>query len=263
MQEKFTEDRRNFLIRLLSAEQLRGKAIRYLEDYGYIEGYIEAAAMLLRCSMEYGLAYYGGGECQMEVTLRCKREELERLERSKARNEGPNLKAQLLQAVRASLPSGFDVFKLDFRADAAESSRRAVTSPEEVKDSEKFESAQKPPERMPWHSEGFATIRKFNSKGEMVEPLPLSNEFRALCQLLAERPDQIAQFSEIEPQIGTRTHELDIAAKAINPAQKGERRVRDLLRTKTGKRLLKWGVLIEKEVGREKFLKLSPPKHAQ
>jgi hypothetical protein len=137
---------------------------------------------------------------------------------------------------------------------------RAVTSPEEVKDFEKLESAQKSPEPTPWHSEGFATIRRCNGKSEVVETLPLSNEFRALCQLLAERPDQIAQFSEIEPQIGTRTRELDIAAQVINPSQKGERRVRDLLRTKTGMRLLAWGVLIEQEVGREKFLKLSPPK---
>lgn len=137
---------------------------------------------------------------------------------------------------------------------------RAVTSPEEVEDFEKLESAQKPPEPTPWHSEGFATIRRCNGKGETVETLPLSNEFRALCQLLAERPDQIAQFSEIEPQIGTRIHSLDIAAQVINPSQKGERRVRDLLRTETGRRLLEWGVLAEQEVGREKFLKLTAPK---
>jgi hypothetical protein len=118
---------------------------------------------------------------------------------------------------------------------------------------------QKPPAPTPWHSEGFATIRRCNAKGEMAEPLPLSNEFRALCQLLAERPDQIAQFSEIEPQIGTRAHDLDIAAKASSPAQKGERRVRDLLRTETGRRLQKLGVLTVVEVGREKFLKLTPP----
>jgi hypothetical protein len=115
------------------------------------------------------------------------------------------------------------------------------------------------PEPIPWHTEGFATIRRCNDKGEMIETLPLANEFRALCQLLAERPDQTAQYSEIEPQIGTRAHDLDIAAGVINPAQKGERRVRDLLRTETGRRLLEWGVLTEIEVGREKFLKLCPP----
>jgi hypothetical protein len=137
---------------------------------------------------------------------------------------------------------------------------RAVTSPEEVEDFEKLESAQKPQEPTPWHTEGFVTIRRCNGKGELVENLPLSNEFRALCQLLAERPDQTAQYSEIEPHIGTRTHDLDTAAGVTNPAQKGERRVRDLLRTETGRRLLEWGVLTEIEVGREKFLKLTAPK---
>jgi hypothetical protein len=115
------------------------------------------------------------------------------------------------------------------------------------------------PEPIPWHTEGFATIRRCNDKGEVIATLPLANEFRALCQLLAERPDQTAQYSEIEPHIGTRTHDLDTAAGVTNPAQKGERRVRDLLRTETGRRLLEWGVLAEIEVGREKFLKLCPP----
>jgi hypothetical protein len=112
----------------------------------------------------------------------------------------------------------------------------------------------------PWHTEGFATIRRCNDKGQVIATLPLANEFRALCQLLAERPDQTAQYSEIEPHIGTRTHDLDNVAGVTNPAQKGERRVRDLLRTETGRRLVEWGVLTEIEVGREKFLKLTAPK---
>src|SRR5262249_9816861 len=118
----------------------------------------------------------------------------------------------------------------------------------------------KPTEPFSWHSEGFATIRRLNDRNELIETLPLSNEFRALCQLLSERPDQTAQFSEIEPHIGTRTHELDIAARVTKPALKGQRRVRDLLRTETGRRLLEWNVLGEIEVGREKFLKLLLPK---
>jgi len=136
---------------------------------------------------------------------------------------------------------------------------RAVTSPAEVEDFEKLELAQKPHEPTPWHTEGFATIRQCNDKGEVITTLPLANEFRALCQLLAERPDQTVQYSEIEPHIGTRTHDLDTAAGVTNPAQKGERRVRDLLRTATGRLLLEWGVLAEIELGREKFLKLRPP----
>ena len=119
------------------------------------------------------------------------------------------------------------------------------------------------PEPIPWHTEGFATIRRCNDKGEVIATLPLANEFRALSQLLAERPDQTAPYSEIEPHIGTRTHDLDTAAGVTNPSQKGERRVRDLLRTATGRRLLEWGVLTEIEVGREKFLKLCPPAPAK
>lgn len=136
---------------------------------------------------------------------------------------------------------------------------RPLSSPEEVDDCERLERPQAYPESPLWHSGGFSTIRQHNDKGEILSILPLSNEFRALCQLLAERSDGIAQFAEIEPQIGTRTHELDIAAQVANPSPKGERRVRDLLRTETGKRLLEWGVLTELKEGREKFLKLQAP----
>ncbi len=140
---------------------------------------------------------------------------------------------------------------------------RAVTDPREVEDFDNLQKAQQPPQPLAWHSEGFVTIRRCNGKRAEVETLPLSNEFRALCQLLAERPDQTAQFSEIEPLIGTRTHELDAAAKVRNPAQKGERRVRDLLRSETGRRLLEWEVLTEIKIGREKFLKFSPAKPSE
>jgi hypothetical protein len=118
-------------------------------------------------------------------------------------------------------------------------------------------------EPIPWHSDGFATIRRLNRRSGLIETFPLANEFRALCQLLCECHDQTAQYSEIEPHIGTRTHELDIAAGVTKPAQKGGRRVRDLLRSKTGKRLRKWGVLKVRKVGREKFVKLSRPRPAK
>jgi hypothetical protein len=113
-----------------------------------------------------------------------------------------------------------------------------------------------------WHSEGFTVIYRFNSNGEVIETLPLNNEFRALCQLLNESPDNTGQFSEIEPRIGTRAHELDVAAGVRNPALKGERRIRDLLQNETGRRLVEWGILTEKKIGREKFLTLSAPKPA-
>lgn len=141
---------------------------------------------------------------------------------------------------------------------------RPLADAAEVAEFEVVQKAQAPASPHPWHSEGFGTIWRRNAQGVVSESLPLSNEFRALCQLLAERDDQTAQFSEIEPQIGTRTHHLDTeAGQGAKASSKGERRVRDLLRTETGTRLLEWGVLTEIEVGREKFLKLSPPKAAE
>jgi hypothetical protein len=115
------------------------------------------------------------------------------------------------------------------------------------------------PEPIPWHTVGFSAIHRCNDKGKVIDTLSLPNEFRALCQLLAERPAQIAQYSEIEPHIGTRTHDLDTAAGVTNPAQKGGRRIRDLLRTEYGRKLIKWRVLIKTKAGREKILKLRPP----
>lgn len=85
------------------------------------------------------------------------------------------------------------------------------------------------PPYLAWHSEGFATLRRSRVTGEIRATLPLTNEFRALLQLLSDRPDHTAQYSEIEPQIGTRTHQLDTAAAVSNPALKGKRRIRDML----------------------------------
>lgn len=118
---------------------------------------------------------------------------------------------------------------------------RTLSSSEEAEQFSAMEAAQAPRESTPWFSEGFATIRQCNNQGDVVDIVPLSNEFRALCQLLFERLDGFGQLSEIEPRIGTRTHELDIAAKVTNPASKGERRVRDLFRTEIGTKLMEWG----------------------
>ncbi len=147
---------------------------------------------------------------------------------------------------------------------------RGIVNVQEVEDFDRFEKAEhdefskikdspSPITKPMWYSEGFATVRRCNGRGEVVETLPLPNEIRALCQLLAERPDNIGQFSEIEPQIGTRTNQMDSAANVAKPARKGARRVRDVLRTKTACRLREWGVLTVTAAGREKFLKLSPP----
>jgi hypothetical protein len=113
-----------------------------------------------------------------------------------------------------------------------------------------------------WHSEGFATVRRRSTTGS-DESLTLTNEARALCQLLNDRPDKIAQYSEIEAQIGPRIHELDTAVGTTKPSGKGPRRVRDMLRTKIGEKLLNWKVLVSISEGREKFLKLCPPTTAE
>ena len=112
----------------------------------------------------------------------------------------------------------------------------------------------------PWHSEGFETIWRRDRTGKFVKELPLNNEFRALCQLLAACKDQHGQFAAIERAIGPHTRELDLAAgEGEKASMASKRRIRDLLRTQTGRRLRAWGVIRELEIGREKFLKLSPP----
>jgi hypothetical protein len=133
----------------------------------------------------------------------------------------------------------------------------------ELKEVSQTARSLKPVEPHIWHTEGFSAIYRRNRNGRVVETLRLANEFRALCLLLAESPDQTAQYSEIQPKIGTCAHRLDIAAGGAKPAQKGERRVRDLLRTKTGRRLVRWGVLKTTKAGREKFLELSASKVAE
>jgi hypothetical protein len=139
---------------------------------------------------------------------------------------------------------------------------REELTAEERKEATKLSKNQKARRPKSWHTRGFTAIRRINGNGEVSDTLPLNNEFRALCQLLSESPDNTTQFSEIEPKIGNRAHELDVAAGVGNPAQKGERRIRDLLQNETGRRLLEWGVLTEKKIGREKFLTLSAPNPA-
>lgn len=136
-----------------------------------------------------------------------------------------------------------------------------ITDVQSLREFDELVKSHTPPEPPPWYSAGFAAIWRYNRCAERADELPLSNEFRALCQLLAARADQTSQFGEIESQIGTRTRELDRAAgQTDNASPLGKRRLRDMLRTKIGKILVAWNVLTVRTSGRERFIKLSPPK---
>ena len=135
-----------------------------------------------------------------------------------------------------------------------------ITDVQSLREFDELVQSHKPPEPPPWYSDGFAVIWRYNRNGERADELPLSNEFRALCQLLTERAGQTGQFAEIQSQIGTRTRELDRAAgQTENASSPGKRRLRQMLQTKTGKKLALWKVLGVSTVGREKFIKLSRP----
>ncbi len=139
-----------------------------------------------------------------------------------------------------------------------------VSDVQSLRDFDEIVGSHKPLAPPPWHSDEFDVIWRHNRNRERVESLPLSNEFRALCQLLAARPDQTSQLNGIESQIGNRTRELDLqSGQTENASLPGKRRLRDMLRTKTGIKLLDWKVLAETTEGREKFIKLSQPTVAE
>lgn len=141
---------------------------------------------------------------------------------------------------------------------------RDVACVAEIEAIDRLMDAGKPAAPPAWHSEDWRVVYRRRQAGEVVAELPLVNEFRALCILLANQKSQRLPFTEIQPVLGTKTRELDesgtVADKSKSPA--GERRVRDLLRTKTGKALLDWKVLEVQESGRERVLQLRPPSPA-
>ena len=110
-----------------------------------------------------------------------------------------------------------------------------------------------------WHTPDFRTVSWHNRRGKLTEH-SLTNEFRALFQMLSEPLRKSAQYGEIESKIGKRIRELDLADGQENMSSPpGPRRVRDLLNTQQGKLFVNLGILKIESVGREKFLKLCPP----
>ena len=104
------------LVKLMPPAQLHATALRFLEEGGELE---EAKA-LTDCSIEYGEVRCQRGKVyEIDVTLRCAREVLEKLKRKKAESgweEEPELKVRLVEALKASLPSGYDVADVNARA---------------------------------------------------------------------------------------------------------------------------------------------------
>jgi len=111
-----------------------------------------------------------------------------------------------------------------------------------------------------WHTPDFRVVWR-QGRGGRSEEHNLTNEFRAVCLLLEERPGKSAQYAELEAKIGIRTRQLDeLDGHGSKSSPASPRRVRDLLKTQEGRRLLEWGILqIQAGVGREKFLKVCPP----
>src|SRR5436190_21765838 len=97
------------------------------------------------------------------------------------------------------------------------------------------------------------------------DTIPMGTKLiRYRCQMNSARCDCTSQFSQIEPEIGTKTRQLDLAAGQTDKVSlSGKRRIRDLLRTKTGKKLVAWKVLIVRNHGRDRFIRLSPPSVAK
>ena len=110
--------------RLMSPSDLHATAVQFLEQGG--EG--EEAKALRLCQLEYGeIERCCGTVYEVNLTLRCERNLLEKLKRTKGESgweEEPQLKLRLLEALRASLPSGYDVGNVEARARVAVS--RAV-----------------------------------------------------------------------------------------------------------------------------------------
>ena len=114
---------------------------------------------------------------------------------------------------------------------------------------------------LPWHTEGFGIIYLRNGRGKIVKERTLTSVFRALCQILSEQPEQRAWFSKIEQLIGPRAQKIDQDdGRGTMAESPGRRRLRDLLKERQGKTLLKWKVLTIEPAGQKKFLKLSPSK---
>jgi len=101
---------------LMSPAELHATAIRFLDEGGETE---EGAA-LKGCSIEYGeVRCQRGTVYEIDITLRCSRDLFAKLTSRKGDSgwdEEPELKVRLVEALKASLPSGYGVANADARA---------------------------------------------------------------------------------------------------------------------------------------------------
>jgi hypothetical protein len=103
-------------------------------------------------------------------------------------------------------------------------------------------------------------IYRRDGRGKEIEPIPLNNEFRALCQTLDGTDAKTLPYSALATQVGKLAHQLDLTDQVERPAIDGPRRMDEMLASKLGTTLLDLGVLRVLEIpGREKALRLCPP----
>jgi hypothetical protein len=127
--ETFVEAKRK-LVRLMSPKELQATAVRFLEEGGERE---EAKALAI-CELEYGeIERCRGTVYEVNVTLRCNRQLVEKLKPARGNSgweEDPPLKVRLVESLRASLPSGYNVGDVEARAKMAVSRVEATAGPE-------------------------------------------------------------------------------------------------------------------------------------
>lgn len=113
MSDLFSEAQRR-LFTLMSPAQLKAAAIQYLREGGETA----AVAALAKCDIEYGDIYCQRGSIyEINITLRCGRDLVKKLQPTNDTwNTEPPLKIQLTEAIKVSLPSGYDIANLDARA---------------------------------------------------------------------------------------------------------------------------------------------------
>lgn len=98
---------------LPTPEEVRSTAIHFLTE-GNEE---EEARLLASCWLELGEVRLADGCArQIDITLRCKRKVLERLESLAGNGEQPKAMVRIRRAVNLALPSGYEVGHMDARA---------------------------------------------------------------------------------------------------------------------------------------------------
>jgi hypothetical protein len=113
MNDAWAEARRQ-LLNMMDADELQKAAVIFLVDGGENE----EAEVLRKCRLEYGgIPRIQGTESQVDITLRCARAVMEKIEDRKtaAWDEEPKVKGRLREAIKASLPSGYGIASLEPR----------------------------------------------------------------------------------------------------------------------------------------------------